>query len=110
MILTDSRGALSRLNNRYEHCPLSFRAHQKLQLLLASSHRIVLQWIPSHKGIPGNEMADSLSKQATTKTMVRQAPSTTSQAKKRIALHVRASSRTNPRRMGQHPHPASHPA
>ncbi|XP_064485866.1 uncharacterized protein LOC135398386 [Ornithodoros turicata] len=90
VILTDSRGALSRLNNRYEHCPLSFRAHQKLQLLLASGHRIALQWIPSHKGIPGNEMADSLSKQATTKTLVRQAPSTTSQAKKSIALHVRS--------------------
>ncbi|XP_064469904.1 uncharacterized protein LOC135384641 [Ornithodoros turicata] len=90
VILTDSRGALSRLNNRYEHCPLSFRAHQKLQLLLASGLSIALQWIPSHKGIPGNEMADSLSKQATTKTLVRQAPSTTSQAKKSIALHVRS--------------------
>ncbi|XP_064470201.1 uncharacterized protein LOC135384951 [Ornithodoros turicata] len=89
VILTDSRGALSRLNNRYEHCPLPFRAHQKLQLLLASDHRIALQWTPSHKGIPGNEMADSLSKQATTKTLVRHAPSTTSQAKKSIALHVR---------------------
>ncbi|XP_064456870.1 uncharacterized protein LOC135367499 [Ornithodoros turicata] len=52
VILTDSREALSRLNNRYEHCHLSFRAHQKLQLLLASGHRIALQWIPSHKGIP----------------------------------------------------------
>ncbi|XP_064485972.1 uncharacterized protein LOC135398500 [Ornithodoros turicata] len=105
VILTDSRGALSKLNNSYEHCPLSFRAHQKLQLFLASGHRIALQWIPSHKGIPGNEIADSLSKQATTKNLVRQAPSTTSQAKKSIAVHVRSFHPDKPTAEGTAPPP-----
>ena len=31
-------------------------------LLLPQEHRVVLQWIPAHCGIPGNEKADRLAK------------------------------------------------
>ena len=36
--------------------------------LSSDGHRVLLQWIPSHCGIPGNERADQLAKDATALT------------------------------------------
>ena len=44
--------------------------HNDLSAALASicrSHAVTLQWIPSHCNLPGNEVADSLAKESTTK-------------------------------------------
>ncbi|XP_064486049.1 uncharacterized protein LOC135398592 [Ornithodoros turicata] len=88
VILSDSRGALSRISNRYDRCIIADRVHRKLQSLLLSNKRICLQWIPSHRGIPGNEEADRLSKEATKLTPEHKAPATISQIKKSIYLHL----------------------
>ena len=37
---------------------------------LSRSHAVTLQWIPSHCNMPGNEAADSLAKEGTTKEQV----------------------------------------
>ena len=39
-------------------------------LSLCKSHAVTLQWIPSHCNVPGNETADSLAKESTTKEKV----------------------------------------
>ncbi|XP_064462355.1 uncharacterized protein LOC135372823 [Ornithodoros turicata] len=59
-------------------CHLHESAQEKLHHLPASGHCVSLQRIPSHKGIPANEMADALRKQATTMTLVHKAPPTQS--------------------------------
>lgn len=69
VILTDSKSALQHL----ARCTSTFRglpvAYDILKLLLRlhnTSKIIVLQWIPSHIGLDGNELADNLAKQAIT--------------------------------------------
>ena len=37
---------------------------------LCRRHEVTLQWIPSHCNLPGNEAADSLAKEGTTKEQV----------------------------------------
>ena len=47
--------------------------HNDLSAALASlcrGHAVALQWIPSHCNVPGNEAADSLAKEGTTKKTV----------------------------------------
>ena len=56
MFLTDSKSALDALACHGEH-----ELRVKLSKLI-ESRRVVLQWIPAHCGISGNENADELAK------------------------------------------------
>ena len=58
VFLTDSRSALDALQNQNE-------PHLNGTL---EKRRVVLQWIPAHCGINGNEMADKLAKRGATMT------------------------------------------
>ena len=62
VFLTDSRSALDALHNQSEP-HLSRILHSIL-----GKRRVVLQWIPAHCGINGNEMADKLAKKGATLT------------------------------------------
>ena len=62
VFLTDSRSALDALYNQSE-------PHQsKILHSIPGKRRVVLQWIPAHCGIIGNEMADKLAKKGATMT------------------------------------------
>nr|KAG5687248.1 hypothetical protein BaRGS_025350 [Batillaria attramentaria] len=56
VFLTDARSVLEALSNNKEQ--------QLMDTLLAVSagRRVVLQWVPAHRGLPGNEAADQLAK------------------------------------------------
>ena len=56
MFLTDSKSVLDALVRHGE-----YEVRVKLSKLIESS-RLVLQWIPAHCGISGNEKADELAK------------------------------------------------
>ena len=60
IFLTDSRSALDALYNQSEP-HLSKKLHSIL-----GKRRVVLQWIPAHCGINGNEMADKLARKGAT--------------------------------------------
>ena len=62
VFLTDSRSALDALHNQSEP-HLSRILHSIL-----GKRRVVLQWIPAHYGINGNEMADKLAKKGAAMT------------------------------------------
>ncbi|XP_049522641.1 uncharacterized protein LOC125945107 [Dermacentor silvarum] len=65
-ILTDSRAALCLLA-REDHGPtLIQRLHRKLHAVCELGCDLVFQWVPSHVGLPGNEEADRLAKEAHT--------------------------------------------
>ena len=57
VFLTDALSVLEALNNGGEP-ELTFSLKS-----LAETHRVALQWIPAHCGIPGNEAADRLAKE-----------------------------------------------
>nr|KAG5685225.1 hypothetical protein BaRGS_005561 [Batillaria attramentaria] len=54
VFLTDARSVLEALSNNKEQ--------ELMDTLLAVSagRRVVLQWVPAHCGVPGNEAADQL--------------------------------------------------
>ena len=60
VILTDSKAALQSLTSNTPDQPI----HQLLKDLQLLPHEctVVLQWIPAHCGIPGNERVDLLAK------------------------------------------------
>ena len=60
VILTDSKAALQSLTSNTHDQPI-YHLLKDLQLLLHEC-TVVLQWIPAHCGIPGNERADRLAK------------------------------------------------
>jgi ribonuclease HI len=65
VIFSDSQSSLFLIKNRKpkHYLPLVFEIQHKIWSL-SSSHVIVLQFIPSHCGIPGNEAADLAARQA----------------------------------------------
>lgn len=61
VIHTDSRGAIQAINNPAKTCSLTQDIRREARRL---SCPIILHWIPSHVGIPGNEEADAAAKSA----------------------------------------------
>lgn len=68
IIFSDSRSALeSLISNPFSskiHNPLVFMIKDKINQCNLRGYEIVLAWIPSHSGIPGNEVADRIAKEA----------------------------------------------
>ena len=64
VILTDSLSALQALTAKTTDAPIR-ELHDSLQHLCLQQ-KVILQWIPAHCGIPGNEQADSLAKSGST--------------------------------------------
>lgn len=63
-IFCDSRAALRQLAREDRGPPLAQCVAQSLLVLRRSGCDVVLQWLPSHVGIAGNEAADELAKRA----------------------------------------------
>lgn len=68
IVFSDSRSALeSLISNPFSskiHNPLVFMIKNKINDCYLRGYEIILAWIPSHSGIPGNEAADRLAKEA----------------------------------------------
>lgn len=65
-ILSDSRAALCMLA-RGDHAHMFVqRLHRKLDDVCELGCDLVFQWVPSHIGLPGNEEADRLAREAHT--------------------------------------------
>lgn len=67
VVITDSKSALlhlARLPSNYRGTPIALVIVQTIFELLRTNKTIILQWIPSHVGIMGNEKADQAAKLA----------------------------------------------
>lgn len=105
VIISDSRGALARISSFYERCAISARIRNKVEALYDKGVTVALQWVPSHKGIPGNEVADQLCRQASTKPPSRTCQPTASCIKRKIKAHVWSFHPDEPTALGTAPPP-----
>ena len=66
VICTDSRSALAALREgpAAQRSLQGAEAWHRLLAVSAGGRQVILQWIPSHCGIPGNDAADTLAKEA----------------------------------------------
>lgn len=67
VILSDSKSALlhlAKLNSNVRSHPIAYSILDSIYKLQDTEKSVVLQWIPSHVGIVGNEEADRAAKQA----------------------------------------------
>ncbi|XP_064462228.1 uncharacterized protein LOC135372659 [Ornithodoros turicata] len=88
VILSDTKGALQRIACKYGTCPFANKSRVKIEALLQNNTRVALQWLPSHVGIPGNEHADQLCKDATRKPPIFKLPTTQWQIYKTIKAYI----------------------
>ncbi|XP_064466821.1 uncharacterized protein LOC135377964 [Ornithodoros turicata] len=67
VVFTDSTSALQATGNsgiRGSSAPLVLDVLMAYNLVYEAGHRLVLQWVPAHDGIEGNEQADSAAEAA----------------------------------------------
>lgn len=68
-VLLDAQAAINRLQST-EPGPgqaLAIRAHKAVSRLASSGRPVVIQWVPGHAGVEGNEQADQAAKRASTR-------------------------------------------
>ena len=63
LLLTDSLSGVLAVQNRIPDIAV-YMIQVQLKKLVQKNQNITIAWIPGHKGIPGNEQADRLAKQA----------------------------------------------
>jgi ribonuclease HI len=68
-ILSDSQAAIKALNNFQINSKLVWDCHQSL-MRLAEHNRVQLIWVPGHLGIDGNEKADQLARQGSSRPLI----------------------------------------
>ena len=67
VILSDSRGALVCIRDRFINVSVPYIVHSVARLLLLATSRdlgVRLAWIPAHSGIRGNAVADGIARSA----------------------------------------------
>uniref|UniRef100_A0ABD2XQX7 RNase H type-1 domain-containing protein n=1 Tax=Trichogramma kaykai TaxID=54128 RepID=A0ABD2XQX7_9HYME len=74
LIFSDSESALKALSSFQCNSPLISKLRLKLFIADKNNINVVLQWIPSHVGILGNEKADTMAKEATSKARILDKP------------------------------------
>jgi ribonuclease HI len=65
VVLVDSKAAIQAINNFKESNETIEEIRSPYQILTAQGNCVILQWIPSHVGLTGNEQADYLAKKST---------------------------------------------
>ncbi|CAI6372478.1 unnamed protein product [Macrosiphum euphorbiae] len=64
IILSDSLSTFKSIQNHYQPNSISQKIQNQISFLQTNAQTISLIWIPSHIGIPGNELADTYAKQS----------------------------------------------
>ena len=66
VILVDSKSVIQAISTRQKPKTSTIQEIKKLLNVISRLKYIVIQWIPAHVGLQGNEMADTLAKKGTT--------------------------------------------
>jgi ribonuclease HI len=72
-ILSNSQAVIKALDNCRIHSRLIWDYHQSL-MTLAESNKVHFLWVPGHKGIEGNEIADQLARKGSLHPFIRPEP------------------------------------
>lgn len=68
VVLSDSKSALqhlARCTSTFRGTPIAYLILESILTLRSKNKKVILQWIPAHTGVVGNEIADILAKKAT---------------------------------------------
>jgi ribonuclease HI len=65
VMLVDSKATIQAINNFKKANEAIEKIRSAYQILMAQGNYVILQWIPSHVGLTGNEQADYLAKKGT---------------------------------------------